>query len=144
MCSNLAMNTVTNSMDIVGVSFRNIKNIQSIDLCFYLKWLSYVMNMMWQHQRTFFKIDMDCCFVSSHSATIHLFKSNNINTTRKWKILKITIKYQNDVIDFVLASMLLTLNRSHKLFWYFKCCIVCFAVIWSLFIDAAIYSCLVE
>ena len=56
------------------LSFSNIKNIQSIDLCFYLKWLSYVMNMMWHHQLTFFKIDMDCCFVSSHSATIHLFK----------------------------------------------------------------------
>ena len=55
-------------------------------------------------------------------AGIHLFKVNNRNNSAMCKIcLKLTIKAPNDVIDFIVVSLLLTLNIFHKLFWCFYC-----------------------
>ena len=46
---------------------------------------------------------------------VYLFKVNNRNTTNKCeKCSKLTIKYQNNVIDVVLVFLLLTLNNFQK------------------------------
>ena len=51
-----------------------------------------------------------------HQANIYLFKVNNRNTKKDEKMLKLTIKHQNDVNDVVLVFLLLNLNIFHTLF----------------------------
>ena len=55
----------------------------------------------------------------SHPANIYLFQVNNKNTKKKFSKLTKQLKHQNDVNDFVLVSLLLTLNLFHTLFWCF-------------------------
>ena len=60
------------------------------------------------------KKKLQCC--------IYLFKINNKSTRTLCKICsKLTLKIQNDVIDVVLVSSLLSLNRFHTLFKCFHC-----------------------
>ena len=59
---------------------------------------------------------------SKNPVGIFLFKVNNGNTSTMCKICsKLTIKKQNNFINVVLVSSLLTLNRFQTLFWWFQC-----------------------
>ena len=55
----------------------------------------------------------------SHPANIYLFQVNNKNTKKIFSKSTKQLKHQNDVNDFVLVSLLLTLNLFHTLFWCF-------------------------
>ena len=53
---------------------------------------------------------------------IYLCQANNGNTSTKTKIWQtLTEKTQEDVMDVVLMSLLLILNRFHTLLWCFHC-----------------------
>ena len=52
----------------------------------------------------------------------YMLKVNYRNTWTRCEVCSgLTIKHQNDVIDVVLVSLLLTLNISYILFYYFYC-----------------------
>ena len=50
----------------------------------------------------------------------YLFKLNNRNTRKRSEISS-KIIINSPVVDLILVSLLLTLNRFHTLFWCFNC-----------------------
>ena len=58
--------------------------------------------------------------MASHPPTdIYLFKVSNENTRTMCEICSNNNRHQNDTIEVVLVSLVLTLNRHHIMFWCF-------------------------